>query len=151
MNYDACVSFVPSHRFRVRSPAYFCMLQRDAVVVGRQTQGGTRAGQHQRHMHRGVTSAQQRRPTTPPQITCTISLPQISNVRIWKGPGPSLLFQFDPNKSTETCSPGGIECTFGCPAQDWLCFSLPNIAPEPDRFLPKYRSFRADRLFCWSH
>ena len=39
------------------------MIQRDAVV-DRQTQAGTRAGQHQRHTHRRVTSAHQRRPTT---------------------------------------------------------------------------------------
>ena len=39
------------------------MLQRD-TVVGRQEQAGTRAGHQQRHTHRRVTSAHQRRPTT---------------------------------------------------------------------------------------
>ena len=40
------------------------VLQRDAIV-GRQTGAGTRVGNQQRHTHRRVTSAHQRRPTTP--------------------------------------------------------------------------------------
>ena len=53
-------------------------LQRD-TVVGRQTQAGTREGNHRRHTHRRVTSAHQHRPTTPHIFHHSVSLQWLRN------------------------------------------------------------------------
>ena len=57
-------SSLPSFLVVQRQVTKMFYVTKDAVV-GRQTQAGHRAGNHQTHTHRRVASAHQRRPTTP--------------------------------------------------------------------------------------
>ena len=57
-------SSLPSFLVVQRQVTKMFYVTKDAVV-GRQTQAGHRAGNHQTHTHRRVTSAPKRRPTTP--------------------------------------------------------------------------------------